>query len=128
MVTFITYQSLTIENKRQLAEKQLHESKEKYRSLLESSTEGLILLHNSSIFYSNNFIQSLLHYSGEELQQLSLSQIFSSKEEIDFTQITTEKKFKVLLNDKEGKITEAILQFFRFVFLKRKVFCLLSAI
>ena len=79
MVAFITYQSLKIEDKRQLAEKQLHESKEKYRSLLESSTEGLILLHNSIISYSNNFIQNLLHYTGEELLQLPLSEIFSSK-------------------------------------------------
>ncbi len=120
MVAFITYQSLRIEEERQLAEKQLHESKEKYRSLLESSTEGLILLHGSIISYSNNFLQSLLHYSGEELQKLPLSQIFSSKEEIDFTQITTEKKFEVLLTDKMGKTTEAILTVLPVRFLEKE--------
>ncbi|KAF0130331.1 MAG: Uncharacterized protein FD155_1631 [Bacteroidetes bacterium] len=120
MVAFITYQSLKIEDKRQLAEKQLHESKEKYRSLLESSTEGLMLLHNSVISYSNNFLQTLLHYTGEELQKLPLSQIFSSREEIDFSQITNETKFEVLLTDKLGKSTEAILTVLPVRFLEKE--------
>ncbi len=120
MVAFITFQSLKIESKRQQTEKQLHESKEKYKSLLESSTEGLILLHNSAISYSNNFLQSLLQYSGDELQNLPLTQIFSSKEEIDFESITTEKKFEVSLIHKNHQTTEAILTVLPVRFLEKE--------
>ncbi len=109
MVAFITFQSLNIESKRQHAEKQLHETKEKYRSLLESSTEGLIFLHNSVISYSNSFIQNLLRYSGKELQHLSVSEIFDSKQQIDFGEIESESKYEVTLLHKDGQTTEAVL-------------------
>jgi signal transduction histidine kinase len=79
IIFFITYQSLEIETRRRKAEDQLRESREKYRSLLESSTEGIILLLNSSISYTNSYIQNWLQYTGSELHSMSIEAIFPSR-------------------------------------------------
>jgi len=58
IIIFITIQSLAIENVRLKVEAQLLESKEKYKSLLESSTEGIVLLLNSKIAYMIRYIDT----------------------------------------------------------------------
>jgi signal-transduction protein with cAMP-binding, CBS, and nucleotidyltransferase domain/PAS domain-containing protein len=109
IIAFITFQSLAIENKRLLAEKQLHESREKYRSLLESSTEGIILLHNSKIAYTNAFIQNWLLYSDAELHEIPIESIFLPDHIPDMTGIKKEIRFEVDLVKKDGSLAEAVL-------------------
>ncbi len=109
IIAFIAFQSLKIENQRQAAQALLLESKEKYRSLLESSTEGLLLLIGGQISYSNLFIQNLLQYKPEELTQLSPEDILRSSEPISFSNITKETRFEVGVVRRDGTETEAIL-------------------
>lgn len=109
IVLFITYQSLNIENRKREVEKQLQESKEKYKSLIESTTEGVILLLNSQISYSNAFIQNWLQYSTAELQNLNLKNIFSCKECLDFEKIKSETRLEIELIKKDRTKTEAVL-------------------
>jgi len=109
IIAFIAFQSLKIENQRQTAQAQLLESREKYRSLLESSTEGLLLLIAGQISYSNLFIQNLLQYRPEELMNLRPDDILRSPEPISFSDITKETRFEVGVVRKDGTETEAIL-------------------
>ncbi len=109
IIAFITYQSLKIEKKREQTEKQLQDSKEKYKTLLESTTEGIILLLNSQISFTNSFIQNWLGYSADELLKLSINSILTSEQSLSFETIDSESKLEVILMKKDGNSTEAIL-------------------
>jgi len=109
IIAFIAFQSLKIEGRRQAVESQLHESKEKYKSLLGSSTEGIILLLNSRISYSNLFIQNLLNYSEEELAGHTLEKLFVKEEIPDFSESGEEKRLETRLLRKDGTTAEAVL-------------------
>lgn len=109
IIAFIAFQSLKIEGRRQAVESQLHESKEKYKSLLGSSTEGIILLLNSRISYSNLFIQNLLNYSEEELASLTVKKLFANEEIPDISESGEEARFETSLVRKDGTTTEAVL-------------------
>ncbi len=109
IIFFIAYQSLKIDTRRREAEASVIESKEKYRSLLESSTEGIILLLNYKISYSNSFIQNWLQYTGFQLTQLELTDIISPEGVPDIQSVTSEIRKEVNLIRKDGTETEAIL-------------------
>ena len=53
---YIGRQSFRIENKRIRAEEALVQSREKYRSLVEASTEGLMMVAGDRIIFSNNIL------------------------------------------------------------------------
>ena len=109
IIFFITFQSLKIENKRRKAEEQLHESREKYKSLIESSTEGIILILNNCISYSNSFIQNWLQYTSNELLNLNIDTIISSDYQIDINNIENDIRNEIKLIKKDGLKSDAIL-------------------
>ncbi|MFH2143526.1 MAG: DUF294 nucleotidyltransferase-like domain-containing protein [Bacteroidota bacterium] len=67
LLLIITLQSLRIEKRRNLAESELKKSHEKYKTVVEDLNDGIIMLLNGHIIYSNKVIQDLLGYSNEEL-------------------------------------------------------------
>ncbi len=109
IIIFITIQSLAIENVRLKVEAQLLESKEKYKSLLESSTEGIVLLLNSKIAYSNSFIQNWLQYNPEEFSRLHPEEILSTEKKLVFNEIKNETRHEIELRKKDGSVAEAVL-------------------
>ncbi len=109
IIFFITYQSLNIENKRREAEEQLRESREKYKSLVESSTEGIILLVNNKVSYSNAFIQNWLKYTGEDLMQMDIKHIFPAGHSPDPDKIDKETRLEIDLIRKDGTLAETLL-------------------
>lgn len=82
ILTFISFQSLHIERKRQLAESNLKESREKYRSLVEASTEGLVMISDNMIIFANQVFQNLsgLHFS--EIESMNWQKIFNLPEQL----------------------------------------------
>jgi PAS domain S-box-containing protein len=62
-------QSFRIENRRIEAEESLHESKEKYRSLVEASTEGLLMLVGGKITFANAIIRRMTGLSDAEMMK-----------------------------------------------------------
>lgn len=109
IIVSITIQSLRIENQRQEAERQLLESREKYRSLVESSTEGLLLLLDDKIAYSNHYVQNLLHYSAKELESLKITDLIAGKSPIDQSQSAPESRHELSFKRKDGSLTQALL-------------------
>ena len=87
LLFFIAYQNLSSEKERMRAETALHESREKYRALVEASSEGLILiLEDKQIFY-NKTIYNLLGY--HEQDAILLHKIFQKSPKLKSVNIET---------------------------------------
>ncbi|GAA5218275.1 DUF294 nucleotidyltransferase-like domain-containing protein [Corallincola platygyrae] len=65
---YIMAQSRTLENRKKRAEVALHEAKDRYRALVESSNEGYILEADGEILYSNNRLHRMVGYGDSELK------------------------------------------------------------
>ncbi len=72
ILTYVITQSRTIENRKKRAEVLLHEAKDRYRALVESSNEGYILEAEGSIIYSNHRLQHMVGYSEDALNNHSI--------------------------------------------------------
>ncbi|HQP03364.1 MAG TPA: DUF294 nucleotidyltransferase-like domain-containing protein [Bacteroidales bacterium] len=78
-IAFATWQSLLLENKRLVAEEQLRISQERYRALVEASSEGaLLVLHN--YIYANKTLLNMLDYDEYEIEGFTLWDIIASHE------------------------------------------------
>jgi PAS domain S-box-containing protein len=63
-------QSLKIERRRENAEQALQESHEKYRALVEASTEGLLMILGARVAYANRPLLDMLGYSDDEVTDM----------------------------------------------------------
>ncbi|MFZ5939752.1 MAG: DUF294 nucleotidyltransferase-like domain-containing protein [Bacteroidota bacterium] len=79
ILAFIIRQSLNIENRRNAAEKKLRLSRLKYKSLVEASTEGTLMILKEKIIYSNIRFSNLSGFEPAEVAELSFGQIFAMK-------------------------------------------------
>ncbi|NOR86006.1 MAG: PAS domain-containing protein, partial [Bacteroidales bacterium] len=82
LLLIITYQSYRIEKKRIIAEYNLSKSREKYKTLVEASMEGTLMVFKDHIIYSNKIIEDLLGYSKTDLYETSVQKIFVKEETI----------------------------------------------
>ncbi len=77
ILLFMARESLKIEAVRQQQERSLQESTEKYRNLVESSTEGMLMILDGAIVYSNKLFCDLTGYSDDELLMSPLQDLIS---------------------------------------------------
>ncbi len=80
LLLIITYQSYRIEKKRIIAEDNFSKSREKYKTLVEASTEGTLMVFKDHIIYSNKIIEDLLGYSKTDLYETSVHKMFVKEE------------------------------------------------
>jgi PAS domain S-box-containing protein len=78
LLAYISKQGLDLERQRWLAETALRESEEKYRLLVEGTTEGVLLVLQDRPVYANKTLLSRLGYTEEELVQVPLERIIES--------------------------------------------------
>ena len=126
LLFYIGRQSLAIEKKRRKAEAQLKTSREKYKTLVETATEPIMMIVDGSCIYSNSSMWQLLDYPGHELESLDLMQLFPVKEKDDSDTITDIKalfsgktdsgQFETLLVKKDGIPVQVRLTFFTKLF------------
>ncbi|MBN2777625.1 MAG: cache domain-containing protein [Bacteroidales bacterium] len=64
---YVGRQSFNIERKRIVAELELSKSREKYRSLVDASTEGLIMMVDNQISYVNPVFEKLSGYNSAQI-------------------------------------------------------------
>lgn len=76
LLMFIVQQSIKIEQKRLAAESDLQESKEKYKTLVEATLEGLLLIMDGKINYANNVLCKMTGFEYDELIQKPLQEVF----------------------------------------------------
>ncbi len=77
MLLIIIIQSIKTEKEKLKAETQLLESRERYKTLVESAKEGTIMMLGDKIVYSNIAITNILGYSTKELAKISVNELFT---------------------------------------------------
>ncbi len=114
LLFYILKQSLNIERKRIEAKNDLHESEEKYRTLVEAATEGLIMVIEGKISFSNSVISKMTGYLPAELVNISLNDIVSKSNseaiiEAFSKQTVKEGQFELNLNRKNGGVVNSLI-------------------
>jgi PAS domain S-box-containing protein len=114
LLFYIIKQSLNIERKRREAEDELQRSKEKYLTLVEAATEGLIMLIDRKISFANAVISKMTGYDTKELIDLPLDEIISKNNNSDIIEIFSGNtikggKFELNLNRKNGGFVEVLV-------------------
>ncbi len=80
LLLFVAQQSFRIERKRLLAEEALRESHEKYRTLVEASKEGTLMILEGRCVFANRTFLDQLGYSEEEWALVELDEAFTPAE------------------------------------------------
>ncbi len=96
---YLGRQSLKVENERLSAEKNLKESENKYRTLVEASTDGLIMILEGQIVYTNNALLEMLGYL-QNIETTNLLEIICRK---GYEELSGIEYFNNLLSQKEVK-------------------------
>jgi PAS domain S-box-containing protein len=73
----VTHQSLRVERRRSAAERELLISHEKYRTLVESASEGTLMLLDQRCTYANRTLLDLLGYRAETFALLDIHDILA---------------------------------------------------
>lgn len=77
LLAYVTRESLKIETERRRQKERLQESREKYRQLVEASTEGLVMILDNDIVYANKLFQDLTGYSDPDLRVTKIADLLS---------------------------------------------------
>ncbi|MGC9343087.1 MAG: DUF294 nucleotidyltransferase-like domain-containing protein [Bacteroidales bacterium] len=112
ILLFIIRQSLTIENKRKNAEIKLRLSRQKYKSLVEASTEGTLMIQEGEIIFSNLKFSEISGCDLFEIRKLKFEDLFEiswSKLEASFEDPKKSVSFETRLICKNGAGKEVVI-------------------
>ncbi len=112
ILAFIIRQSLDIEKRRRKAENDLRLSREKYKSLVEASTEGTLMLANQAFVFSNMKFSDLSGYDPAEVRQMNFEQLFDVKWEMlasEFKDPKSSISRETILKCKDGSQKEVVI-------------------
>lgn len=123
LLLYVVRQGMQLERRRQDAEESLRESTERYRSLVEATTEGTLLVVDGRCRYANPRLLELLGAGGPELELLDLediiprvganSGVWERLDEIRTGAIETIGGVEGLLRRRDGTLTECTFAFSR---------------
>ncbi|MFW5821727.1 MAG: cache domain-containing protein, partial [Bacteroidota bacterium] len=109
---FIIRQSLNIENKRKKAEGKLRLSRQKYKSLVEASSEGTLMIQNDEIIFSNMKFSELCGYDPFAIRKHKFEELFEISWDRLVEKFDDPKKsisVETSLNCEKGKKKEVII-------------------
>ena len=106
LLLIILVQSFRIEKKRIKAEDELNKSNEKHKTLVESFTQGTLMIFIGQIIYSNKIIEDMIGYSNSELQNMSIFNLFlkNNSEDSEAMPIFENSNNKNELNINQSKL------------------------
>jgi len=107
LLAYISKQGLDLERQRWRAETALRASEEKYRVLVEGTTEGVLLVLQDRPVYANKTLLGRLGYTEEELAQLPLEKIIDSVSNAGPSTPATERRAK--MTHKNGEVSDVML-------------------
>lgn len=107
LLTYIAFQNIKTEKLRLQAEADLHESREKFRSMVEASSEGLIMILEGNQLYFNKTMCEMLGYTEEEINSLNLKDIFLNPPKLSIYDFQNAKL--QIDNNQEGEQVETVL-------------------
>jgi PAS domain S-box-containing protein len=130
IMSYVLAQSKVAEDRKKRAEMALHEAKDRYRALVESSNEGYILEADGKIVFSNNRLHQLLGYTDTELKSHSIwKDLFSDSPQNTevlthllqlFNHAAEPGEFEAQIQTKSGKQIDIILSTSK-IFLSEKL-------
>ncbi|UPQ90056.1 DUF294 nucleotidyltransferase-like domain-containing protein [Vibrio sinaloensis] len=130
VMLYVLVQSRAIDQRKKRAEMALHEAKNRYRALVESSNEGYILEADGKVVFSNSRLHQLLGYTDTELKSGSIwQQLFSDLPSNNpvlqhllqlFMHQTEPAEFEAQIVTKSGRPIDIILSTSR-IFLSEKL-------
>jgi PAS domain S-box-containing protein len=118
LLFLVTQQSLRIEKAREEAEDNLRESEAKYKSLVEASTEGLVMMLDGEYVFANNTLYNLFGISNEDASQTDLNELLCGDKNHKsgrefFTSLLKGEKpitnFEARINTVDGNILNVLL-------------------
>jgi PAS domain S-box-containing protein len=107
LLAYISKQGLDLERQRWRAETALRESEEKYRLLVEGTTEGVLLVVQDRPVYANRTLLSRSGYTEEELAQLPLDRIIDPILNAGPVAPATERRARMI--HKSGEVSDVLL-------------------
>jgi PAS domain S-box-containing protein len=136
LLFFVLHQSLRIERQRQEVVDTLHDSTERYYALVESTTEGTLLILDDRCRYANPTFLNMLGYSLSQLEFLDLmdllpqegenAQIWQIFQQTDGTRGLMGKPLEGFLRHQAGHQIECILTLNPIVYAGQQGFILLA--
>jgi len=119
LLSFISYQNIKTEKHRLQAESDLHESREKFKSIVEASSEGLVMILENKQIYFNKTICQMLGYLEDEIKRLKFVDIFVKlpalsiynfeEEELIVNPDFQSEQMESMLKKKDGAFLNALL-------------------
>ncbi len=89
---YVIRQSLLIENKRKAAENKLKLSREKYKTLVEASTEGTLMVEGDNIIFSNLRFSKMMGCKATDVLSMTFDDLFELKWQQVVTQFDDPQK------------------------------------
>jgi len=112
ILLFIIRQSFKIENNRSKAEEDLKSSREKFKSLVEASTEGTLLFVDKKVIYANQTFCSFSKYNPEQVLNMQFDDLFDLSWENIINSIDEPEKsinIESFVKDADAKKKEVVL-------------------
>lgn len=135
LLLYVMRQSLGLERERAEAEEGLYESTERYRSLVEATTEGTLLVMEGRCRYANPIFLKMIGCTQQELELLDLADIFPAHKQNEATweslhRLLREEDvldgFDAVLQRRDGILIECFIATSRISFSERSGFILLA--
>lgn len=114
LMLFIAAQGIQVERKRIAAEDGQRESTEKFRSLVEAATEGVLLVLGGRCRYANGMLLDLLGYTAPQFELLDLEDVLPRTDENaaaweSIQDQEGDRSFEGLLRTAEGSLIECAI-------------------
>ncbi len=77
LLLFVVMRSMYIEGKRRAAEEELRRSRVKYKTLVETAVDPIMMIHGGSCIYANSTMERLSGYVSAELESMNPADLFS---------------------------------------------------
>lgn len=117
LLAFMAVQSFRAMKQQQAAEEALRESEEKYRTLVESAGEGMLMALEGTFMYANQPVIDLIEYSMDDLRTMEIKDIFEDSEENTNAEYIkalvsgegVPERFETVIKTKSGTLRDVIL-------------------
>ncbi|MGI9535689.1 MAG: DUF294 nucleotidyltransferase-like domain-containing protein [Desulfocapsaceae bacterium] len=77
LLLFVVVRSMLIERRRRNAEEELRHSRVKYKTLVESAVDPIMMIHDGACIYANTGMEQLSGYIGTQLESMAPAELFS---------------------------------------------------
>ena len=136
LLVFVLQQSLRIEKERQEVVDNLRESTERYHTLIETTTEGTLLILDDRCRYANPTFLSMLGYTAHQLEFLELADLLPRESDnaiiwehfqsMDSKETAMGEALEGCLRRQDGSLVECILTLNPILFAGQRGFILLA--